>query len=807
MSDEAFHQRGLTHLIEHMSLHDVDRGIAHNGSVDLTNTLLHCSGPLGDVQRFFQIAMHGLNNLPYHDLERESRVLAAESARRPHSSASEALAIMYGYAGPGMIALPEAGLHEVTPEKVEAWRQRYFVKENAAAFFHGPRPEGISFAELATGQRAPHTSPRRILEATPLFHANNSAGPAMFTPFERGTAGLIVAVAQDRLTQKLRGEMGVSYDVSASLTELAPDLQWLTIGADAATPEHNSQTFDTMRVELDRLASDGPSSEEIQFLVGQKDRAERGEFGDLSKLDAVSKARFFVEGKEFREYPAIRADLVSMTTADFAAPLQQALAAPLWVVPFDTRVADARLAPAPGWSQSRAIGERFESKYSDIWLEFSESMLSLCVDEERVITSEHGAISGVLRYTDGGVAIHTNDGFTLRTVCSDFDAEASMAAFIAGVSSELVISTAEPLRSEEAKANLVPKQQPGWKDKLKNKGNKKRRRGEEHEERLASDRPLGMPDYRVVMGHSGAVEFSQAIINGQWAVAEDLYSRASTNEDRQHLVIVASQTGGRPDRLDPWVEGSVKPGLALMMRGEMGMTWAWDARTSQRAEQVSPEMFQEFWARLRAADVDLLAATKELPDSPVPWVSLLTTARGLQIPKAEAEERYINHVQRGALLEGHYSFQQFVCHKWFGSHDEMWEHAEFVCDNAADGSVALSVASMALVEHWLSEANEPDSIYEYALELLTSSGKKDFVLEAQRRAYSHPSFPVATPHGLRALEAMFTSYLMSEHIAKAASLITPIGDRYTNRPYGYFQDVSWPVFRESVRTRAEELSR
>ena len=139
MTDEGFGQRGFTHLIEHMSLHDISRTTTHNGSVDFTNTTFHCRGTLADVQGFFQSALHALNNLPYHDLERESRVLAAESARKPGSFFLDVLAATYGFVGPGAVALPESGLSAVTPERLEAWKKHWFVKQNAAAFFHGPK--------------------------------------------------------------------------------------------------------------------------------------------------------------------------------------------------------------------------------------------------------------------------------------------------------------------------------------------------------------------------------------------------------------------------------------------------------------------------------------------------------------------------------------------------------------------------------------------------------------------------------------------------------------------------------------------
>ena len=803
MSDEAFHQRGLTHLIEHMSLHDIDRSITYNGSVDLTNTTLHCRGTLADAQGFFQAALNGLNNLPYHELERESRVLAAESARRPGSLGVEALAILYGYEGPGAVALEENGLLEVTPEKVEAWRQRYFVKENAAVFFHGPRPEGISLASLASGQRAVHAPPKRVLEAKPFVHQTRCAGPTMFSPFDRGgVTSLMASVAEERLTQRLRGEMGVSYDVSASMNELDSNTQLIAIGADAATGEDNAKTFEVMRVELERLASKGPTSEEVRFYVSRLDKAHSGELGDITMALASSKARSFVEGRHYVEYPQFRANLAAMTMADFTEPIRKALEAPLWTVPHGTAVTDVRLTALPMWSESITEGQTFTSKYHETELRISDASISLCAGEGAALTVELANVIGVSSYTDGGVALHDAEGFVLRAVPSDYSAEAAVAKFVAAVPTDRVVKIDERLRPEEAQAELVPKKEPGWRDKLKNKRKKKSQERQYAE--ATAERPLAVPEVGTSRGHIGSIQFAEAIVAEDWALAERLFDAAPSPQDQMHFIAVGARTGGRPDRLDQWVDGSVRPGLALLLRGQMGVIWGWDARSSARSEYVSREMYEEFWSRLRVAEADLLSAAKELPDSPLPWVPLLDTARGLQIPREEADERYVNHVQRGGLLVGHLRYQQYVCEKWFGSHDDMWEHAEFIASTADDGSTELAVVSMALIEHWLDVKNQDGCLYETGDQFLAALGKTELVREAQRRSHTHKNFPVPTADGARALEIFFTSYVAASDWRSAAALITPIGNRASGHPIDYFTDVPWETLCQQVLERVQQ---
>ena len=804
MSDEDFEHRGITHLIEHLSLHDIDKGLSYNGAVDLTTTMLHCTGRLEDVRSYFQSALHALNEFPFHELERESRVLAAESARTPHSYAIEAMSIFYGFRGPGALALGESGLRAMTPEKVNAWKQRFFVKGNAAAFFSGPRPEGVSFAALADGPRAPRNDRHRILQPGQHFYHTQCAGPTVFSELERGIATTVVTgIAERRLTEHLRGELGISYNVSVSLNELDASTNWFGLVADAANTEDASKIFTTMRGELDRLATEGPTKEEVIFSVAQMDKAFSGEFGDPRPAEALGQARYFVEGRPYIAYAEARAQLAATPLSAYGTPLANALRSPLWVLPFGTPVADARIESVPMWSQTASDpgAKTYTSKYNDNSLRIDDTKLSLVTHEGHPLTVTLGEVEGLLRYSDGGCTFYTAEGYVIRLIPADYNADSAVAEFVSKIPASLIVSIGEPLRSEEVAAQLEPKKAPGLRDRIKGKGfGKKSEKGEKR--RFAKSTPeqkLAVPPFHETLGHLGATQMAEAMIASDWVRVEEIYRTATDDNERQHMLSVAMLTGGRPDRLDPWVNGSAAPGLALLVRGKMGVQWAWDARSSARSEHVSAEMFEEFFSRLRTAETDLLLAVDELPESPLPWVSLITTAKGLQIPRAEAENRYINHVERGPLLAGHLTFQQYVCRKWFGSHDDMWEHAEFVCSTSPDGSASLSIGAMAFVEHWLDISAAGDSIYEEANMFVDAIGRREFVMETMKRSHGSSNFPVSEPDGAAALSTFFTAYLVLREHQLAVSLMNPIGERFQEFPARYFSSVSWNELRASVR--------
>ena len=149
--DEDFGQRGYSHLIQHMALRHGDEVVEQDGFVDITTTSFFCTGPRDNVSQAFRNLLRALRSMPRQELVKESQTLLVGASNEHRATEREALSVSFGFQGPGAAALPEVGMFAVQPEFVDGWRQRHFTKQNAAAFFHGPRPESISFVDLATG--------------------------------------------------------------------------------------------------------------------------------------------------------------------------------------------------------------------------------------------------------------------------------------------------------------------------------------------------------------------------------------------------------------------------------------------------------------------------------------------------------------------------------------------------------------------------------------------------------------------------------------------------------------------------------
>ncbi len=308
-----------------------------------------------------------------------------------------------------------------------------------------------------------------------------------------------------------------------------------------------------------------------------------------------------------------------------------------------------------------------------------------------------------------------------------------------------------------------------------------------------------MPPQAKTLGHQPAINFTQAILEQRWADAEAAFS-SQPLVDQAHMVSVASDCGGPAEHLDGWESGTT--GLSELVRGARQIVAAWDARSGAKAEAVSVAAIDEFHTGLEEAERLLHAAAELMPTSSIPWQQLLTSGRGLHVNRMEMDDRYVRHIERGELLSGHLSFQQLISRKWAGSHEEMWEHAEWITRTAPAGSPNHVVVAVALIEHHIKSDVRHDNI----CELPQMIRKTEIIGEAAHLSYGDPSFDVASPQGAMALSAWFTLHYLMGNWANAAELIPMIEDRFARFPMVYFQDATWPELRQYVNARLVQVA-
>lgn len=164
-----------------------------------------------------------------------------------------------------------------------------------------------------------------------------------------------------------------------------------------------------------------------------------------------------------------------------------------------------------------------------------------------------------------------------------------------------------------------------------------------------------------------------------------------------------------PGWLDSWLEESPQDPDAVLVKADQYVYQAWQIRTGARARHVDADQFRAFHTVLRDA-VPVISEAAELnPDDPVPWRVALTQARGIQAPR-EVFDTYLAEANaRDPHHEGcHVQALQYLCDKWFGSHEEMFAFAESAAAQAPPGSRLHALPLQAVVEYLIADEEAPD---------------------------------------------------------------------------------------------------
>lgn len=134
---------------------------------------------------------------------------------------------------------------------------------------------------------------------------------------------------------------------------------------------------------------------------------------------------------------------------------------------------------------------------------------------------------------------------------------------------------------------------------------------------------------------------------------------------------------------DPW-----------LLRGKARINWAWDARSSGRAEEVTEEGWRLFYQRLGQARTDLLWAAERLPADPVPYVHLIQVHMGSGPGSETIHQLFREATARLATFYEAYSAAQYaLTQQWLGSHEEMFAFTREGLEKASyDNDLAALIA-------------------------------------------------------------------------------------------------------------------
>ena len=269
--------------------------------------------------------------------------------------------------------------------------------------------------------------------------------------------------------------------------------------------------------------------------------------------------------------------------------------------------------------------------------------------------------------------------------------------------------------------------------------------------------------------------------------------RADWHRRSEYVYRLADFAVKRPDWLDDWRREAPEDPDAWLVAAELTVLRAWAIRTGARAKDVSREQFQAFHTLLSEGTETIRRAAELNPEDPVPWRIALNHARGLQAPREVFDEYLMQVLDRDPQhYFSHSSALQYVCRKWNGSHEEMFDFAEAAADRATPGTLLGALPIEAVTEyaldHGVGEGPIPASRIDAAV---------DRTLALSR------SFRYGDPVAAGFRNHLAFALIRAERWEEALEEFRAIGTHARRQPWGYLGDalaVFWQM-RTGVRTR------
>ena len=199
-----------------------------------------------------------------------------------------------------------------------------------------------------------------------------------------------------------------------------------------------------------------------------------------------------------------------------------------------------------------------------------------------------------------------------------------------------------------------------------------------------------------------AKQLRVAQTKNDWKTVQDFFSTLNDPDERTFYTNTLTDWTGRPDFFDLWVQASPNCSEAWLLRGVHGTQWAWEARTGAQAEKVPEEAWAIFFARLKQAWEDLNKAVELNPADPTPFGAMIPCGMGLQADKELVSKCLQATIARGVISwQAHTALLWYLCKKWHGSHEEMFEFARSVSQAAPEGHGIHALIPIAHYERWL----------------------------------------------------------------------------------------------------------
>ena len=263
--DEPLPLRGVSHLIEHLVLSPFGQpAFSLNGSVDASTTTFEADGTREEILGFVRDVTRRVADLPLDRLQEEKRVLAVEDMNYSAGAWAWMLNMRAGGDAYGRSAQRQIGLHALTAETLEAWRDEWFTRGNLAIWMTGEPPDSFGI-DLVDGPRRPlpklQSLPQLTLPAV-SFEGSREVRLGLVGP-ESDAFREAIAIGRRRLYADLCLARGIVYYVDADYEPVGAEELHATLSIecpDASAPA----VLDALILTFGDLRDNGPTDAELE---------------------------------------------------------------------------------------------------------------------------------------------------------------------------------------------------------------------------------------------------------------------------------------------------------------------------------------------------------------------------------------------------------------------------------------------------------------------------------------------------------------------------------------------------------------
>ncbi|MFE7160860.1 hypothetical protein [Streptomyces sp. NPDC057636] len=234
------------------------------------------------------------------------------------------------------------------------------------------------------------------------------------------------------------------------------------------------------------------------------------------------------------------------------------------------------------------------------------------------------------------------------------------------------------------------------------------------------------------LGDMRVLALVEAADSGDWEAVKAALTPFDLGRDHQVLAELAELDG-----VQDWIARAVEDdkehrATALLISGARHISWGWEARTSDRAVNVTQEQWRVFHERLHIAEEQLLEAAELRPEWVTPWRRLLTSGRGMSLGPAVNETRLDAALRREPLdLETHIEWVSQLQPRWGGEPGQSLAFAREAFAGVPEGHRLGCVIAMAYIEDWVESDSE---------DCLVTPEIQDELLDAAERSILHTAY-------------------------------------------------------------------